>query len=328
MHADDIIDRQRLRRKVTFWRIIAFVIAAAAVLWAVDYFTGDNEADGLGYDHIAKVKINGTILEDEKLIERLATIEDSEFVKGVIVSIDSPGGTTVGGEAIYEAVRKVAEKKPVVTQVGTLAASAGYMIASASDQIIARKSSIVGSIGVIFQYPNFEGMLDHLGIDMRAIKSTPMKAEPSFYGETPPEAEAMIERMILDSYDWFKGIVTERRGFAPEKTDRLADGSVFTGRQALENGLVDRLGGEDAAREWLTEQGLDEDLETVLWERKPERNNFLLPNAAMIWIMKQVGLESLVSPVADEIGNRLMLDGLLSIWHVQSNNYANGRQNK
>ncbi|MEM5502788.1 signal peptide peptidase SppA [Ahrensia kielensis] len=318
MQADDIIDRQRLRRKVTFWRIAAILIAAIGVIWAASYYTNDDETSGFAYDHIAKVKIDGTIFEDEELLERLEKIEDDDFVKGVILSIDSPGGTTVGGEAIFEAVRKIAEKKPVVAQVGTLAASAGYMIASATDQIVARKSSIVGSIGVIFQYPNFEGLLDNLGVDMRSIKSSPMKAEPNFYGDTPPEAEAMIERMIVDSYDWFKGIVTERRGFEPEKTAQLADGSVFTGRQALENGLIDQLGGEDVARDWLIEQGVDQDLDTKLWKKKPERNNFLLPNAAMAWFMKQVGLESLSLPIAEQFGKRLALDGMLSIWHVQS----------
>lgn len=317
MQADDIIDRQRLRRKVTFWRIAAILIAAIGVIWAAAYFGNSDELGGFGYDHIAKVKIDGTIFEDEELLERLTDIEESDFVKGVILSIDSPGGTTVGGEAIFEAVRKLAEKKPVVAQVGTLAASAGYMIAAASDQIVARQSSIVGSIGVIFQYPNFEGLLDNIGVDMRAIKSSPMKAEPNFYGDTPPEAEAMIERMILDSYDWFKSLVTERRGFDPAKTARLADGSVFTGRQALENGLVDQLGGEDVARKWLTEQGISEELETKLWKKKPERNNFLLSGAAMAWILKQIGLDSMSHPIAEQFGKRLMLDGLLSIWHVQ-----------
>lgn len=318
MQADDIIDRQRLRRKVTFWRIVAILFAVIGVVWAASYFTNNDETGGFTYNHIAKVKINGTIFEDEDLLERLEDIEENDFVKGVILSIDSPGGTTVGGEAIFEAVRKIADKKPVVTQVGTLAASAGYMIAAATDQIVARKSSIVGSIGVIFQYPNFEGLLDNLGVDMRSIKSSPLKAEPNFYGNTPPEAEAMIERMILDSYDWFKGIVTERRGFDPQKTAQLADGSVFTGRQALENGLVDQLGGEDVARKWLTEQGLDEELDTKLWKKKPERSNFLIPGAAVTWIMKQIGLESLSQPIAEQFERRLMLDGLLSIWHVQS----------
>jgi protease-4 len=106
------------------------------------------------------------------------------------------------------------------------------MIASAADHIVARKTSIVGSIGVIFQYPKLDGLLDTLGVDMRAIKSTPLKAEPTFYGDTPPEAEEMIRAMILDSYEWFKEIVAERRGYDAGEIDALADGSVFTGRQA------------------------------------------------------------------------------------------------
>ena len=155
---------------------------------------------GKSVDHIAKVKIEGTILEDENLIKRLDDIRKSSTVKGVILSVDSPGGTTAGGEAIFDAVRAVAKEKPVVAQVGTLAASAGYMIASASDHIVARKSSIVGSIGVLVQFPDFTGLMDKVGIKLEEVKSSPLKAEPSPFNPTTEEERAMIRSMILDSY--------------------------------------------------------------------------------------------------------------------------------
>jgi len=316
MRADDIIDRQRLRRKLTFWRIVSFFVALIGIGVAIAMIQSGSNLAARSKDHVAMVKIAGTIGSDEKLLERLASIEESDSVKGVILSINSPGGTTVGGEEIFEAVRKIADKKPVVAQVGTLAASAGYMIAVGSDHIVARKSSIVGSIGVIFQYPNFQGMLDNLGIDVRAIKSSPMKAEPSFFGQTPPEAEAMIRNMILDSYDWFKGIVAERRGFTVAKTDALADGSVFTGRQALENGLIDKLGGKEVARAWLTEQGIDEELDTLEWAEKDRFSDQLFSGAILRWIAAQIGLGQLNDPISKSLEHRLMLDGLVSVWHV------------
>lgn len=318
MRADDIIDRQRLRRKLTFWRIVSLFVAIIGVGAVVAMVQSGSEFTARSSDHVAKVKINGTIGTDEDLLERLAKIEESDNVKGVILSINSPGGTTVGGETIFEAVRKISDKKPVVTQVGTLAASAGYMIATGTDHIVAHKSSIVGSIGVIFQYPNFQGMLDNLGVDVRAVKSSPLKAEPSFFGQTPPEAEAMIRNMIMDSYDWFKGIVEERRGFTAAQTDALADGSVFTGRQALENGLIDELGGEEVARAWLTKEGIDEDLETIEWADQERAAGRLFSTAALRWIATQIGLESLNDPILKSLEHRLMLDGLVSVWHVQS----------
>ncbi|MEM8541547.1 MAG: signal peptide peptidase SppA [Pseudomonadota bacterium] len=319
MRADDIIDRQRLRRKLTFWRIASFFVALIGVGVVVAMVQSGSDFAARSGDHVAKVKISGTIDTDEGLLERLAEIEKSDSVKGVILTINSPGGTTVGGEAIFEAVRKISAKKPIVAQVGTLAASAGYMIAAGSDHIVAHKSSIVGSIGVIFQYPNFQGMLDNLGIDVRAIKSSPLKAEPSFFGQTPPEAEAMIRNMILDSYDWFKGIVAERRDFTTAETDALADGSVFTGRQALENGLIDNLGGEEVARAWLTEQGIDGDLKTLEWKDDERVSGRLFSGTVLRWIAAQIGLGQLNDPISKSLEQRLMLDGLVSVWHVQDN---------
>ena len=128
-------------------------------------------------------------------------------MKGVILSIDSPGGTTAGGEATFEAVRKVAADKPVVAQVGTLAASAGYMIASAADHIVARQSSIVGSIGVLVQFPDVTGLMDKIGVKLEEVKSSPLKAEPSPFNPTTDEERAMIRSMIMDSYEWFVGLV-------------------------------------------------------------------------------------------------------------------------
>lgn len=318
MRADDIIDRQRLRKKVTFWRITSLIIVLIAVFAIMSALGGFDKIGAFSSDHVAKVRIEGTIIEDEDLLDQIEEITENDRVKGVILSIDSPGGTTAGGEAIYEAVRVLAEKKPVVAQVGTLAASAGYMIASAADQIVARKTSIVGSIGVIFQYPNIEELLTKLGIDMRAIKSTPMKAEPSFFGETPPEAEAMISSMILDSFDWFKEIVTERRGFSVEQTAKLADGSVFTGRQAKENGLIDQLGGEEVARAWLVEKGIDEGLKTLEWKRPSDATGFMLSKSLTQWFLYQIGLGRVDNGLDDTLHRRLMLDGLLSVWHAPS----------
>ena len=315
MRADDMIDRRRLRRKLTFWRVVAFAIAAVGLVSAAAWLLRD--LGGPGADHIAKVRIEGTITEDEELLERLKRIRESNSVKGVILSIDSPGGTTAGGEAIFDAVRKLAADKPVVAQVGTLAASAGYMIASASDHIVARKSSIVGSIGVLVQFPDITGLMDKVGVKLEEVKSSPLKAEPSPFNPTTDEERAMLRSMIMDSYDWFVGLVDERRPLTRSEVAALADGSIFTGRQALEKKLVDELGGESEAVGWLSTKGVSGDLEVVEW--KARNGGWFLSSEALAGaVARLVGLPDHGAALFKQFGGeRLFLDGLLSVWQPE-----------
>ncbi|PWK70687.1 signal peptide peptidase SppA [Aminobacter sp. AP02] len=316
MKADDLIDRRRLRRKVTFWRVIAFIIAALAIVGMSTWLAGER-IPGVTSDHIAKIRIDGTITEDEELLKRIDDVRKSGAVKGVILSIDSPGGTTAGGEAIYDAVRKLAAEKPVVAQVGTLAASAGYMIASATDHIVARKSSIVGSIGVLVQYPDLTGLMDKIGVKLEEVKSSPLKAAPSPFKPTTEEERAMVRNMIMDSYDWFVGIVADRRSMSKAEAIALADGRVYTGRQALTNKLIDEVGGEDQAVAWLGTKGVDAKLSVVEW--KPARSgSFFLPNALAQALGRALGAGDLSSELLKEMGaDRLFLDGMLSLWQAE-----------
>lgn len=311
LSADEAIDRRKLRRKLSFWRIVAFGLAFLALvvgaLWAVG--GGDK---GSSVDHIARVKIEGTITTDDELLDRLKAIRESDHVKGVMLTINSPGGTTAGGEAIYEEVRQLAQKKPVVAQVSTLAASAGYMIASATDHIVARKSSIVGSIGVLVQYPDVTGLMDKVGVKMESIKSSPLKAAPSPFSPTTEDERAAVRSMIMDSYDWFVGIVQERRKFTREQALALADGKVYTGRQALELKLIDELGGESEAIAWLETKGAPKDLEVIDWKKKENKGlGALITGAWAPWTEDadiQSGLRKFLG------ADRLFLDGLISLW--------------
>ena len=315
--ADEIIDRRRLRRKLTFWRVAALVIAAVAIATAA-FSTFSGQFGAIARDHIAKVRIEGTITEDEELLERLRAIQKSRTVKGVILAIDSPGGTTAGGEAIYEAVRKLAAEKPVVAQVGTLAASAGYMISSASDHIVARQSSIVGSIGVLFQFPDVTGLMDKMGIKLEGVKSSPLKAEPSPFSPTTEEERAMIRSLVMDSYDWFVGLVEERRPLSRAEVLALADGSIFTGRQALDNKLIDALGGEDEVRAWLEGKGVPKGLKVVEW--KPDRGAeaWLTGTAAARTLSRLLGFPAGTDILTELGADRIFLDGLVSVWQPEA----------
>lgn len=309
--ADDMIDRRRLRRKLTFWRGAAIVIAAVAVIAAAVWMFQDTAT---ATNHIAKIRIEGTITDNRELQRRIQRISESNAVQGVIVAISSPGGTTTGGEAIFEALRKLSEKKPMVAEVGTLAASAGYMIATASDHIVARQSSIVGSIGVLVQFPDITELMENIGVKYEAVKSSPLKAEPNPFTPTTDEEREMLRALVMDSYDWFVDLVTDRRDLTRQQVLQIADGSIFTGRQALELGLVDALGGEDVAKAWLVEQGLNADLDVVEWrDRSSTGGLFGIPGIGTLaaWALGFADLDHMMARFG---ADRIFLDGLVSVW--------------
>jgi protease-4 len=312
--ADELIDRRQLRRKLTFWRIAAIAIAAIAIIAAgMRFYRHDFGASSAS--QIAKVKISGLIAQDDDLIDLLEQIRKSHAVKGLILEINSPGGTTVGGEALYDEVRRVAADKPVVAEIGTLAASAAYMVASAADHIVAHRTSIVGSIGVLIEYPDVTGLMDKLGIKLEAIKSAPLKAEPSPFNPTTDQERAMVRKLILDSYNWFVGIVQERRKLTHDQALALSDGSIFTGRQGVADKLVDEIGGERQAVAWLGTKGVDPKLEVVEWEPEKSRG-WLFSRSAARAIAQWLGApEEAGGLIRRVLGDGIFLDGLQSLWH-------------
>jgi protease IV len=197
----------------------------------------------------------------------LREIGARDSVEAVILRINSPGGTTAGSEALYDLVRRVAEEKPVVAVLGEVAASGGYVAALSADHIISRGNTLTGSIGVIMEYPDITELLDRWGIDIETFRSSTLKAEPAPYRPISPEGRELNEALVAESFAWFRDLVGDRRGLAGDDLDRVANGAVFTGRIALEAGLVDALGGELEARDWLESQseGLG-DLPVRAWE--------------------------------------------------------------
>lgn len=317
MDADQIVDRRRLRRKLTFWRVAAFLLLALAIVGALLYASGDS----LTTPQIARVSVSGFIAEDRDQLKMLDRLANADAVKAVLVSIDSTGGSTAGGESLYEALRRLAAKKPVVATIGTVGASAAYMTAIATDHIVARRTSITGSIGVIFEYPEVSQLLKTLGVSMEEIKSAPLKAEPSPFHPASDEAKAVIAGMITDSYNWFVDIVADRRKLARADALRLADGRVYTGRQALDQKLIDEIGGEEEAIAWLGSKGVDVKLPVRDW--KPERpgQGFFSADAIGLWFARQLGFGPLLlkGDVLNRVlPERLKLDGLMSVWQGPS----------
>ncbi|MDQ0132559.1 protease-4 [Neorhizobium galegae] len=310
-----IADRRSLRRKLSFWRIVALVFLVGIGFALYRVVAGDGV--GSAVPHVARIEISGMITDDKDLLERLEKIAQSSQAKALIVSISSPGGTTYGGERIFKAIRKVSEKKPVVSDIRTLAASAGYMIATAGDQIVAGESSITGSIGVIFQYPQIDEVMKKIGVSLQEIKSAPLKAEPSPFHPASEEAKTMIRNMVMDSYAWFVDLVADRRKLPRDEVLKLADGTIFTGRQALSAKLVDKLGGEEDIRAYFESRGVSKDLPVVDWKERNSSSSFWLASAVSE-LFKLSGFGQTITPDALRTfgADKLFLDGLVSVWQV------------
>ena len=317
LDAKTIVDRRRLKRRLSLWRAIAIVGVFAALL-AVIYSASDTGVPFARKSHIAAVNLTGLLTGGSARIKLLRQVAKSKAAKALIVRIDSPGGTTAGSEALFEEIRKVAAKKPVVAVMNTVAASGGYIVALGADHIIARGNSITGSIGVIFQWVQVEKALNSLGVSVSEIKSGPLKATPSPFTPTSDQAREVTRAMVMDSYRWFVDLVAERRPFDRERALALADGRVYTGRQALKVKLVDQLGGETQARAWLEKKpGIDTDLEIVNWEPE-ETTNLGLGFRLLGWVTRLLGFTdvgvALRKGFMTQAGDQGRLDGLLSVW--------------
>lgn len=254
--AELLIDRRRLRRKLTLWRvlgILGLVVAVGAVGLRVRAGT-DGPFVGAVKPQIARISVSGFIAGNAATAKLMKRVGESSAVQGVVVSINSPGGTTTGSEEIFRNLRALAEKKPVVAFVDGTAASGAYITAIAADHIVARETSLVGSIGVLFQYPDVSGLLDKVGVKVESVKSSPLKAEPSGFTPTSPEARAALAAVVGDTYAWFKGLVAERRHMSEAELAKVADGRVFSGRQSIPLKLIDEVGNERQAIAWLEKE--------------------------------------------------------------------------
>ncbi len=316
LNADSIVDRRRLRRKLLLWRSLA-LIAAVVVIAGIYRLAGGTAYIGESSPHVARITVGGLIRNDRQRLEMLEKIGNSG-AQALIVTIDSPGGTVSGSESLYRGLRRLAEKKPVIAVVEGAAASGAYITAIGADYIIAPRNGIIGSIGVIFQYPNLHELLKTVGVTVEEIKSSPLKAAPNGYEPTSPEARAAVRGLVLDSYGWFKDLVKERRNLDQKTLDTASDGRVFTANQALPLRLIDEIGDERAARDWLAKnKGVSKDLKIRDWRTRAIGSEFRWFGAAAS-ILEIVGLPSLAAFVgSDALANaaaRAQLDGLLALW--------------
>ena len=324
LDSDVIVDRRRIRRKLTFWRVVAALGVIAAVVAIAAFVSPSARTAVTGSNAIARVKIDGLIRSDQTRVEALERLENSSAV-AVIVHINSPGGTTAGSEQLFDALTRLKAKKPLVVVVEGLAASGGYIAALASDQIIAQQTSLVGSIGVLFQIPNVTDLLKTVGVKVEEVKSSPLKAAPNGYEPTSPEARAALDSLVKDSYAWFRGLVKDRRGMDDATLQIVADGRVFTGRQAVGLKLVDQLGDEKTAVAWLVAQKkVGAGVPVKDFKLSPRFGDMTFLRATASVALDAMGLAALsrqfeqsgVSQAVDRFG----LDGMLALWHPSAAN--------
>jgi protease IV len=317
LDSDVIVDRRRIRRKLTFWRVTAALMAIAAIITA-GWIAMPGGRGTFAAGSIARVHIDGLIRSDSDRVEALERLENSNSA-AVVVHINSPGGTTAGSEQLYDALVRLNAKKPLVVVVEGLAASGGYITAIAADHIVAQQTSLVGSIGVLFQIPNFSELLKTVGVKVEEVKSSPLKAAPNGYEPTSPEARAALDSLVKDSYAWFRGLVKQRRGMDDALLEKVADGRVFTGHQALELKLVDQLGDEKTAVAWLVAQkGVKSGLPVRDFKLTPRFGDLTFLRTAASIAFDALGLSSVArqieqAGVGQAVG-RFSLEGMLALW--------------
>jgi protease IV len=318
LETETVIDRRRLSRAVSFWRFLALIFALLVVLAIV---LGNRQFAGEAgfFPQIARVQISGMITDDRHMTSLLDELAKEREVKAVILDINSPGGTASGGEALYLAIRRLAAKKPVVAVCGTLAASAAYLAALATDHIVALGNTMTGSVGIIFQWVDVSKLMNTIGVKVEEQRSGPLKAVPDPFHPADAQTLQFTQQMVDEAKQWFFGVVKQRRKIDLAAVPGLTQGRVYSGRQALQYKLIDQIGDEHTALQWLHQKnGISSHLSVVDWRPENESEGYL---GSLFHTMAQVFVPAAdnIAGALGEVSAPLQLDGLISLWHARGN---------
>lgn len=299
--SDALLERSRLKRQLRSWRGATLLLGALLLFALLAVSTGADKFGAPVGDHIARITVDGLIIRDVKREKRINRLIEDDSVKAVILHVDSPGGTTTGGETLYLMISRLAEEKPVVVVMNDLATSAAYLISLPADHIIARNATITGSIGVMVQVPNFSKLAKDIGVDLELVTTGEYKGKPTFTDPMDGKTRTMLQSVVNDFHSYFVETVAKHRELKESAVRKLADGRVYSGKQALENKLVDAIGGEADAIAWLQEhKNIQKDTPIKTIKLTPSENPLeMLTSSVSRWL----GFNSTVS-----------LDGMVSIW--------------
>ncbi|MFC0409985.1 signal peptide peptidase SppA [Roseomonas elaeocarpi] len=303
---DLLIDRRRLKRSRGLWRgaaIVALIALVAAFAVPATLPTRQSVL-AVGRNPVVRLTVQGTITDDRDVIRAVDAAGRNPAIRAMILSVDSPGGTVAGGEALHAALTRFRDSgKSLVAVMGGTAASAAYMISMPAERIFARDSTITGSIGVLMQSFNVEGLLNTVGVRADTLTSGPLKAQPNPFGPTSEAGRQVLQGVIDDIYGRFVAMVAEGRNMPEARVRELADGRVYTGHQALALNLVDAIGGEREARAWLREK--------YNIPTRPEAREIDTTGDRPWWRSIVTGAKSLVSEGLAEMG---VVDGVVALW--------------
>lgn len=259
MRTDNISSIIYLRNKLHTWKNISFLLGLFSVFILCKFLFSSDPQISENADSIANIKINDVIFTDDYRSKIIKKISDNKSVKAAIITINSPGGGIVGSEILYNDLKILSKNKPVVVVMESVAASGAYMAAIAADHIIAYNGTLTGSIGVMMQSAEITDLAQKIGVTFNNFKSSPVKGSPSLTEKTNLQTKQIIDDSISDSYEFFADLVKSSRGdkLKPNLYDKIFDGRVFTGRQALEAGLIDEIGTLEDALKYLSKRNID-----------------------------------------------------------------------
>jgi protease-4 len=299
LSADTLLDRMYLKSQVARWRLAAILLLVVAILVAIG---GYEKHAPIGRDYIARITFDDVITDNPDVYDLLDDVANDKRARAVIIWLDTPGGSAVGGEEIYLKIRAIAKKKPVVAVMSSVAASAGYMIAAGTNQIFAREGTITGSIGVIIEAAEVTDLASKVGVKPIIVKSSALKSTLSPFEKSTPESLAVVQTMIDDFYNRFVDMVAESRKIPRDEVLKLADGRVYSGKRAAVLKLVDAVGGEEDAVAWLENTAnIPKNIDIIDLSYKAEPSFLEKINQSIFGKFFQ--------------NSRIKLDGLVAIWH-------------
>jgi protease-4 len=226
--------------------VAAVVIAGAVsflILISLGAFIPDRQALAFG-EKVGVIEIEGTMINATHAVDEIRQFAKDDGIRAIVLRIESPGGVVAAAQEIYDELKRVRDRgKPIVASMGGMAASGGYYVACGADSIVANPGTLTGSIGVIMRLPNAEELLKKIGLRYEVIKTGRYKDTGSLSRPMTPEERALLQEMLDDVHDQFVTVVSVERDIEKDVVTEFADGRVMSGRQALDLGLVDRLGG-------------------------------------------------------------------------------------
>lgn len=247
---DLLLEREKLKKRLINLKWLVLFLFVIIIF----SFSSKSAKKISGMEQIARIRIEGVIENSSEIVNLIKEIETNKKIKALILHIDSPGSTSFAGEELYLALKKLRRTKPIVSVLGTLAASGGYMTALGTNYVIARNMTLTGSIGVLWQSFEVVELANKLGIKFISLKSSPLKATPNPMEAITSEMKEAALETIQDSFEIFLNMVIENRNLSKEQALKLSDGRLYTGKRAKELKLIDAIGGEDEALEWLEKE--------------------------------------------------------------------------